>query len=74
MNAPPGTDWQPGGNISVSLSDRNSTDGVELRAYWAESSADGTVITPFKKQVWGEEFGMCTDKSGVNWMVNVTAD
>lgn len=65
-DAPPGTDWQPGGNISVSLSGRNSTDGVELRAYRATLSADGTVITPVKKQVWGEGFGMCTDKSGVN--------
>lgn len=73
-DAPPGTDWQPGANISVSLSGPNSTDGDELRAYWVKLSADGTVITPFEKQVWGEEFGMCTDKFGINWMINVTAD
>jgi PhnB protein len=73
-DAPPGTDYRAGGNISVSLSGRRSTDGDELRAYWANLSAGGTVITPFEKQVWGDEFGMCTDKFGVNWMVNVTAD
>jgi PhnB protein len=73
-DAPPGTDCQASGNISVSLSGGNSTDGDELRGYWAKLSADGTVITPFEKQVWGDEFGMCTDKFGVNWMVNVTAD
>jgi PhnB protein len=22
--------------------------------------------------MWGDEFGMCTDKFGVPWMVNVT--
>jgi PhnB protein len=73
-DAPPGTDCRAGGNISVSLSGRSSTDGDELRGYWAKLSADGTVITPFGKQVWGDEFGLCTDKFGVNWMVNVTAD
>jgi PhnB protein len=70
----PGTDWRAGSNISVSLSGRSSTDGDELRAYWAKLSADGKVIVPFGKQVWGDEFGMCTDRFGVNWMVNVTAD
>jgi PhnB protein len=27
---------------------------------------------PLEKQMWGDEFGMCTDKFGVPWMVNVT--
>jgi PhnB protein len=22
--------------------------------------------------MWGDEFGMCTDKFGIPWMVNVT--
>jgi PhnB protein len=26
---------------------------------------------PLEKQMWGDEFGMCTDKFGVPWMVNV---
>ena len=28
---------------------------------------------PFEKQVWGDEFGMCTDRYGVPWMVDVVA-
>ncbi|MDR0345767.1 MAG: VOC family protein [Nocardiopsaceae bacterium] len=70
-DTPPGTDHQPGGAISVSLSG-NPADGGELRGYWARLSADGTVIMPFGKQVWGDEFGMCTDKFGVTWLVNVS--
>jgi PhnB protein len=25
-----------------------------------------------QKQVWGDEFGMCVDKFGVLWMVNIS--
>jgi PhnB protein len=25
-----------------------------------------------QKQAWGDEFGMCTDRFGVPWMVNVS--
>jgi PhnB protein len=72
-DTPPGTDHKPGGAISVSLSG-NSADGGELRGYWARLSAGGTVAMPFGKQVWGDEFGMCTDKFGVTWLVNVSGD
>ena len=27
---------------------------------------------PLEKQMWGDEFGMCVDQFGVNWMVNIT--
>jgi PhnB protein len=27
---------------------------------------------PMAKQAWGDEFGMCTDKYGVPWLVNVS--
>lgn len=27
---------------------------------------------PLEKQVWGDIFGMCTDRFGVAWMVNIT--
>jgi PhnB protein len=56
-----------GGSVSVSLS---GTD-AELRDYWEKLSADGTVIMPFEKQTWGDEFGMCVDKFGVPWMVDL---
>jgi PhnB protein len=27
---------------------------------------------PMQKQAWGDEFGMCTDKFGVPWLVNIS--
>ena len=58
-----------GDNISISLS---GDDGAQLRGYWEKLSDGGTVTMPLEKQMWGDEFGMCTDKFGVPWMVNVT--
>ena len=28
---------------------------------------------PLEKATWGDTFGMCTDKFGMNWMVNISA-
>ena len=47
-------------------------DAADLRRYWDKLSDGGTVTVPFEKQMWGDEFGMCTDKFGINWMVNIT--
>ncbi len=30
------------------------------------------MTVPLEKQMWGDEFGMCIDKFGVAWMVNIT--
>ncbi len=64
----PGDAPQQGNAISISLS---GTDGDELRGYWEKLSADGTVTMPFEKQMWGDEFGECTDKFGVRWSVDL---
>ena len=29
------------------------------------------ITIPLEKAVWGDTFGMCTDKFGINWMVNI---
>jgi PhnB protein len=29
------------------------------------------VSVPLEKQMWGDEFGMVTDRFGVGWMVNI---
>ena len=65
---PPGTTHQPGNNITVSLS---GDDAEQLRGYWQKLSGDGTVAVPMEKQMWGAEFGMCEDKFGITWMVNI---
>lgn len=42
-----------------------------LRGYWGQLSAQDAVEVPFEKQMWGDEFGACTDRFGVPWMVDV---
>ncbi|MEU5845225.1 VOC family protein [Saccharopolyspora shandongensis] len=67
-DTPPGMEHKPGTNISVSLSG-DSAD--ELRGYWAKLSEAGTVAVPLEKQMWGDTFGMCVDRFGIGWMVNI---
>ena len=67
-DTPPGMDHKPGDNIAVSLSGEDSD---ELRGYWEKLTADGTVSVPLEKQMWGDEFGMCVDRFGIGWMVNI---
>ncbi|MFE5632957.1 VOC family protein [Streptomyces sp. NPDC056543] len=66
---PPGSQHTPGNNFAVSLS---GEDAAELRGYWDKLSAGGTVSVPLEKQMWGDVFGMCTDKFGITWMVNIS--
>ena len=66
---PPGMDYRPGNNMSVSLS---GDDGDLLRDYWQKLSDGGTVSVPLEKQMWGDEFGMCMDRFRVAWLVNIS--
>lgn len=59
---------QPVAGCSVSIS---GDDAEALRGYWEKLSAGGTTLMPLAKQAWGDEFGMCTDKFGVPWMVDI---
>ncbi|MDQ0954676.1 PhnB protein [Streptomyces phaeochromogenes] len=68
-DTPPGMAYTAGGNFSVSLS---GDDEAELRGYWEKLSAGGTVAVPLEKQMWGDVFGMCTDRFGIPWMVNIS--
>jgi PhnB protein len=31
------------------------------------------VTMPLEKQMWGDEFGMCVDRFGVSWMVDIVS-
>lgn len=62
--------YEPGTNFSMSLS---GDDEGELRGYFDKLSEGGTVTMPLEKAIWGDIFGMCKDKFGVSWLVNVTA-
>jgi PhnB protein len=67
-DVPPGMDVTFGNNITVSLS---GDDGDVLRGYWEKLSAGGTVVMKLEKQMWGDEYGACTDQFGISWMVNI---
>jgi PhnB protein len=65
----PGMEYSPGNTITISLS---GDDADALRGYWKKLSRGGEVTMPLEKQMWGDEFGQCTDKFGVSWMVNIS--
>ncbi|MGW0224286.1 VOC family protein [Streptomyces tendae] len=68
-DTPPGMEYTPGNTFAVSIS---GDDATELRGYWEKLSAGGFVAVPLEKQMWGDVFGMCTDRFGVTWMVNIS--
>ena len=69
-DTPDRMEYHPGNNISVSLSGDNE---AALTAYFQKLSNGGMVSMPLAKAPWGDSFGMCTDKFGVGWLVNITA-
>jgi PhnB protein len=68
-DTPPGMALTRGDNVAVSLS---GDDADDLRGYYSKLAEGGTVTVPLEKQMWGDEFGMCIDKFGIGWMVNIT--
>jgi PhnB protein len=68
-DTPSGMQRSEGSAISVSLS---GDDADELRGYFAKLSEGGSVVMPLEKQMWGDEFGMCVDRFGITWMVNIS--
>jgi PhnB protein len=67
-DTPEGMTRPTGAGISVSLS---GDQPEELRGYYKQLSESGTVTMALEKQMWGDEFGMCTDRFGVDWLVNI---
>ena len=68
-DTPNSMDLASSSNISISLS---GEDEPELRGYYDKLVADGTVLEPLVKAPWGDTFGMCVDKFGVTWLVNIS--
>jgi PhnB protein len=67
-DTPSHMEFSEGRNGAISLS---GDDEATLRRYWDGLSAGGTVAMPLEKAPWGDTFGMCTDKFGVSWLVNI---
>lgn len=58
----------PGGSMTISLS---GDDVGDLRRYFTALAEGGDVTVPLAAQMWGDEFGMVTDRFGTSWMVNI---
>jgi PhnB protein len=68
-DTPNSMDYAPGTNdFAISLS---GDDEGELRGYWDKLSDGATVTMPLDRAPWGDLFGMCIDKFGVSWLVNI---
>ena len=66
-DAPPGHYQAPQG-ISVSLSLKDPAKGEEI---FKALSENGQVQMPYQPTFWAAGFGMCVDRFGIPWMVNV---
>lgn len=62
-------EYRPGTNFSISLSGNNAE---ELTAYFQKLSEGGFVTMPLTESPWQDTFGMCTDKFGISWLVNIS--
>ncbi|TDL39779.1 VOC family protein [Arthrobacter nitrophenolicus] len=70
-DTPNSMEYREGSAISISLS---GEDEAELRGYYDKLSGDGGSVTvPMEKSPWGDVFGMCKDRYGIGWLVNVNA-
>lgn len=57
-----------GNNFSISYSPKTRDDADRVFAKLAEG---GAVTMEMQDTFWGSYFGMCKDKFGIQWMVNV---
>ena len=69
-DTPNSMEYHTGTNFSISLSGDNL---AELTGYYNKLVAGGMVTQPLEKAPWGDTFGMCTDKYGISWLVNISA-
>jgi PhnB protein len=67
-DVPDGVPYEPGSAISISLS---GDDEPSLRGYFEALADGGTVAEPLTEAPWGDHFGMCIDRFGTAWMVNI---
>lgn len=67
-DAPKGWPLNPGMSVSMSLS---GDDEAELKGYWDKLAEGGKITQPLVPAPWGDQFGMLTDRYGMEWMVNI---
>lgn len=66
-----GQELTVGNNFSITLETDTAEEAEEL---FNKLSDGGDVEMPLAETEWAEKYGMCTDKFGVQWMVNYTGN
>ncbi|MDE0393438.1 MAG: VOC family protein [Gammaproteobacteria bacterium] len=70
-----GADRNPGSSPTLAVGNNFSV-AVEAQSrkhcdeVFAQLSAGGKVTMPLQDMFWGAYFGSCTDRFGINWMIN----
>ena len=71
MGSDTGGEWAAsyvkGNNFSISI---NAESKDEADKIFNGLSKGGKVTMPMNKTFWGDYFGMCEDKFGINWMMS----
>lgn len=62
-----GFTFTKGNNFSIYL---EADSQEEAEKVFSGLSQSGTTVMPLQTAHWGGLFGMCTDKFGINWMIN----
>ena len=58
-----------GDSVAISIFPESSEEG---RRIFDALSAGGQVTMPYERQFWGDDYGGCKDRFGINWMVDYT--
>lgn len=58
---------EKGSQVSVSIHPDSKDEADRMFGLLSEG---GEVIMPMEMQFWGDYYGMCKDKFGINWMIN----
>src|SRR4051794_12243578 len=61
-------EYKEPGSFSISLS---GDDEAVLRGWFDKLAEGGTITMPLEKAMWGDSFGMCIDRFGISWLVNI---
>jgi PhnB protein len=71
MGSDTGGDWAPnfqmGNNFAISITAESKEEADRI---FNGLSQGGIATMPLQDTFWGDYFGMCTDKFGVNWMIS----
>ena len=66
-----GQSYTPGNNFYINLEPESTNETEHL---FNKLSDGGEATMPLEETEWAEHFGMCTDKFGIQWMVNYTGN